>query len=147
VPNAWARHCNSIRDALAHMVRQCGHADAAVVETPATAADGDTTIADVAYFDSLSGERAILEVSVVTVGSDTSLSRTSRAGMDSVIALLRAREQEKRSHRAIQKITNEAGNNAIFTPLVLSASGAMGPLTVALLKDSTPWQKRPASSK
>ncbi len=32
---------NSIRDALAHMVRQCGLADAAVVETPVTAADGD----------------------------------------------------------------------------------------------------------
>ncbi len=36
-----------------------------MVETPVTAADGDT-IADVAYFDSLSGERAILEASVVT---------------------------------------------------------------------------------
>ncbi len=76
---AIATH-NSIRDALAHMVKQCGLADAAVVETPVTAADGDTTIADVVYFDSLSGERAILEVSVVTVGSDTSLARISRAG-------------------------------------------------------------------
>ena len=51
------------------------------------------------------------------------------------MALLRAREQEKRSHRVIQKITNEAGNNTIFTPIVLSASGAMGPSTVAFLKD------------
>jgi hypothetical protein len=131
---AIATH-NSIRDALAHMVKQCGLTDAAVVETPVTAADGDTTIADVVYFDSLSGERTILEVSVVTVGSDTSLARISRAGLDSVTALLRAREQEKRSHRVIQKITNEAGNNTIFTPIVLSASGAMGPSTVAFLKD------------
>ena len=45
---------NSIRDALAHMVKQCGLADAAVVETPVTAADGNTTVADVVYFDSLS---------------------------------------------------------------------------------------------
>ncbi len=66
------------------MVKQCGLTDAAVVETPVSAADGDTTIADVVYFDSLSGERAILEVSVVTVGSDTSLARISRAGLDSV---------------------------------------------------------------
>ena len=45
---------NSIRDAPAHMVKQCGLTDAAVVETPVTAADGDNTIADVVYFDSLS---------------------------------------------------------------------------------------------
>ncbi len=50
-------------------------------------------------------------------------------------ALLRARDQEKRSHRVIQKITNEAGNNTIFTPIVLSASGAISPSTVAFLKD------------
>jgi hypothetical protein len=48
---------------------------------------------------------------------------------------LRAREREKRSHRAIQKITNEAGNTTAFTPIVLSASGAMGPSTVAFLND------------
>ena len=52
----------SIRDALAHMVKQCGLADAAVVETPVTATDGDTTIADVVY--SLSGERTSVVVSV-----------------------------------------------------------------------------------
>ena len=98
-------------------------ADAAVVKTTVTTTDGGTTIADVAYFYPLSGDRAILEVSVVTVGSDTSLARISRAGLGSVTALLRAREQEKRSHRAIQKITNEAGNNTMFTPIVLSASG------------------------
>jgi hypothetical protein len=34
---------NSIRDALVHMVKQCGLADAAVVETLVAAADGDTT--------------------------------------------------------------------------------------------------------
>jgi hypothetical protein len=63
---AIATH-NSIRDALALMVKQCGLANAVMVETPVTAADGDTTIADVVYFDFLSGERKILEVSVVTV--------------------------------------------------------------------------------
>ncbi len=116
-------------------MKQCGLADAAVVEAPVAAADGDTTIADVVYFGSLSGERAILEVPVATVGSDTSLTRTSRAGLGSVTALLRAREQEKRSHRAIQKITNEMGNSTLFNLIVLSASGAMGPSTVAFLKD------------
>ena len=48
------------RDTLAHMVKQCEHADATVVETSVTAADGDTTIADVEYFDCSSGERTIL---------------------------------------------------------------------------------------
>jgi len=38
---AIATH-NSVRDALAHMVKQCGLADAAAVETTVTAADGDT---------------------------------------------------------------------------------------------------------
>ncbi len=93
--------------------------------------DGDTAIAGVVYFDPLSGERAILEVLVITVGSGTSLARTSRAAMGSVMALLQAREREKRGHRVIQKITNEAGNDRTFTPIVLSASGAMGPSMVA----------------
>ena len=88
----------------------------------------------------------MLKVSVATVGSGTSLARTSRAGLDSVTALLRAREQEKRNHRVIQKITNEAGNTTIFTPIVLSASGAMGPSTVAFLKDVYARAKRLASS-
>jgi hypothetical protein len=45
---------------------QRGLTDATVVETPVPLpmADGDTTIADWAYFDPLFGERAILEVSV-----------------------------------------------------------------------------------
>jgi hypothetical protein len=43
--------------------------------------------------------------------SHTSLARISRAGLGGVMA--------KRSHRVIQKITNEAGNNTIFTPVVL----------------------------
>ena len=126
---------NAVRDALAHMVKQCGVSDAAVVETPVAAADGDTLNADVVYFDPSSGERVILEVSVVTVGSDTSLGRTAREGLEAVTALLRAREQEKRNHRVIRKLLNEAGNNTIFTPIVMSASGAMGPSMVAYLKD------------
>ena len=44
--------------------------------------------------------------------------------MDSVTVLLRAREHEKRSYRVIQKTANEAGTITIFTPFVLSDSGA-----------------------
>ncbi len=44
------------------------------------------------------------------------------------MALLRAREQDKRSHRVIQNITHEAGNNTTFTPI------EMGPSTVAFLR-------------
>jgi hypothetical protein len=64
-----------------HLVTRCELTDAAVVETPVAAANGDTTIANVVYFDPLSGKRAILEVSVVTMGSETSLARTSKAEM------------------------------------------------------------------
>ncbi len=80
------------------MVNQCGLTDAAVVETPVTAADGDTTMADVVYFDSLSGERAILEVSVVTVGSDTSLARSRAQGRT---VLRRCCEHENKRNAAI----------------------------------------------
>ncbi len=62
-------------EALAHIVMQCGFTDATVVETSVTASDGDTTIAGVAYFDPLSGERANLEVLVAIVGSGFSLTR------------------------------------------------------------------------
>ena len=44
--------------------------------------------------------------------------------MDSVTVLLRARDHEKRSYRVIQKTANEAGTITIFTPFVLSDSGA-----------------------
>ncbi len=54
-------------------------------------ADGDANIAGVVYFGPLSGEQAIFDFSVVTVGSDNSLARTSRAELDGVMALLRAR--------------------------------------------------------
>ena len=38
---------NAVRDVLAHMVKYCGLTDAAVVESPVQAADGDSTVADV----------------------------------------------------------------------------------------------------
>ena len=63
---------NAVRDALMHMVVQCGMADAAVVETPVTSADGSSTVADVVYLDNFSGQRVILEVSVATLGLDSS---------------------------------------------------------------------------
>ena len=59
---------NAVRDVLAHMVKYCGLSDAAVVGSPVQAADGDLTVADMVYIDSSSGQRVILEVSVVTVG-------------------------------------------------------------------------------
>ncbi len=68
------------------------------------------------------------------MGSDTSVAKTSRAELGGVMALLRAREREKRSHRVIEKITNSAGNNTTFTPIVFLAFRAMGPSTVAFLK-------------
>ena len=63
---------NAVRDVLSHLV-QNGVTDAAVVETRLTAAEGDNFDADVVYFDSSSRARVILEVSIDTIGSDTSL--------------------------------------------------------------------------
>ena len=51
--------------------------------TDATA-DGRTYDADVVYFDPSSRARVILEVSIVTIGSGTSLGRGARAGLDGV---------------------------------------------------------------
>ena len=49
----------------------------------------------------------------------------------------RAHEDEKRNHSVVQMLLNEAGNNAIFTPIVMSACGAMGPSMVVFLKKFT----------
>ena len=66
-------------------------------------------------------DEAILEVSIVTIGSGTSLGRGARAGLDGVNAQLRVREEEKRNHDVVRRLQDEAGNNAIFTPFVVSA--------------------------
>jgi len=71
--------------------------------------------ADVVFFDPSSRARVILEVSIVTIGSDTSLGRGARAGLDGVNAQLRAREEDKRNHSAVQRLLNEAGNYTIIT--------------------------------
>ena len=119
---------------LPHLVVQYGVTDTAVVETRLTAADGSTFDADVVYFDTSSRARVILEVSIVTIGSGTSRgSRGARAGLDWVNAQLRAREEEKRNHDVVRRLLDEAGNNTVFTPIVMSACGAMGPSIVAFL--------------
>ena len=99
-----------------------------------TSADGSSTVAGVVFLDSLSGQRVILEVSVVTMGLDSSLTAGARAYLGGVRAQLQARKREKRNHGVIQKVLSDPGNNTIFTPIVLSASGAMGPSMVEFLK-------------
>ena len=94
---------------------QNGVTNAAVVETRLTAADGSIFDADTVFFDPTSGARVILEVFIVAIGSDTSLGRGARAGLDGVNAQLQAREDEKRNYSVVQRPLNEAGNNTIFT--------------------------------
>ena len=110
---------DAVRDLLSHLVVQNGVTDAAVVETRLTAADGGTFDADLVFFDPSSRARVILEVSIVTIGSDTSLGRGARAGLDGVnaqnFAQLRAREDDKRNHSVIRRLLNEAGKT-LFTP-------------------------------
>ena len=76
--------------------------------------DGSSTVADVVFLDNLSGQRVILEVSVVTIGSDSSLAAGARAGLGGVRAQLQAREREKRNHGVIQKVLSDPGNNTIL---------------------------------
>ena len=76
-----------------------------------------------------------MEVSIITIGSDTSLGRGARAGLDGVNAQLRAREGEKRNHSIVRRLLNETGNNTMLTPIVMSACGTMGPSMVAFLKE------------
>jgi len=126
---------NAVRDTLKHLVEQCGITDAAVTETPVQASDGAPTNADVVYIDKNSGQRVILEVSIVTVGSDSSLWAGARDGFDAVKNRLLAKEMQKRSHPIIRRILDEAGNNTIFTPIVMSSSGAMGASMIAFLRE------------
>jgi hypothetical protein len=107
---------NAVRDVLAHMVKNCGITDdAAVVESPVEAADGDSTVADVVYVDNVSGKRVILEVSVVTVGSDSSLAGSARAGLEGTITLLRERKQEEMDNGVVEELLSDSGNHTIFT--------------------------------
>ena len=94
-------------DVLSHLVVQNGVPNAAVVETRLTAADESIFDADVVFFDLSSGARVIL-VSIFTIGSDTPLGRGARAELDGVSAQMRAREDEKRNQRVVQRLLNEA---------------------------------------
>ena len=95
---------------------QNGVTDAAVVETRLTAANRSTFDADVDFFDPSSRARVILEVSIITIGSDTSLGRGAQARLDGVNAQLRARDEDKRNRSVVRRLLNEAENNTIFTP-------------------------------
>ena len=79
-----------VRNVLSHLVVQNGVTDAAVVETRLTSAHEGTFDADVVCFDPSSRARIVFEVSIVTIGSDTSLGRGARAGMNGVNAQLRS---------------------------------------------------------
>ncbi len=61
--------------------------------------------------------------------------RASWAGWDQRAAAMRAREEDKRNQSVVQTLFNEAGNHTIFTPIVMSACGTMGPSMVAYLKE------------
>ena len=106
---------DAVRNVLSHLVVQNG-TDAAVVETQLTAADRGTFLADVVFFDLSSRARIILEVSIVTIGSGTSLGRGARASIDGVNAQLRAREEEKRNHSVVRRLLNEAGSKTFSPP-------------------------------
>ena len=98
---------DAVRDALSNLVVQNRVTDAAVVETRLKTADGSTFDADVVLFDPSSRARVILEVSITTIGSNTSLGRGARAGLDGVNAQLRVREEDKRNYSVVQRVTTK----------------------------------------
>jgi len=93
----------------------------------------------VVFFDPSSRARVILGVSIITIGSDTSMGRSAQAGLNGVNAQLRARDKNNYNHSGIHGVVrwllSEAENNTIFTPIVMSACRAMGPSMVAFLKE------------
>ena len=75
------------------------------------------------FFYPSSRARFIFEISIITIGSDTSLGRDARAGLDGVNAQLRASEDEKQNHSVARRLLNVAGVKTICTPIVMSAYG------------------------
>jgi len=73
-----------------------------------------------------------LEVLFVTIGSDSTL-ELGWTGPGSTRSCERG--GKKRNHSAVQRLLIEAGNNIIFTPVVVLACGAMDPSMVAFLKE------------
>ncbi len=106
-------------------MKQCGFTDGAVVETPIAATDGDTTTADMVYFDSLSGEREIFAVSVVTVGSDTSLARTSQSW--TVSRRYCGHENKRSAAIASLEDNKRSGKQHHFTPVIFFCLWGDGP--------------------
>ena len=125
---------NAVRDLLKHFLELLGVTDAAMTEVPVRAPNGETLNTDVIYFDRSSGKRHILEVSIVSVNSDTSAATSSRRELDAVHELTRAREEAKSNNSTIRSILDEQGNNTIFTPIVMTASGGMGQSMVNFLR-------------
>jgi len=112
-------------------VEHLGLTDQGIIETPISAPDCTTVNADVVYFDRASGNRSVGGI-YCAYGSDTTLA--VRGELDAVRARLRERELAKRSHDVVQKILNSEGNNTVFYPIVLMASGGMGGEMVEYLK-------------
>jgi len=129
-----SRPHNEVRDILTHMLRQCGVTDAAVTESTVFDRGGSGFDTDVTYLDPMTGKRVILEVSIVSLGSDTSVNTSASAGLDSAKRLLVRRENEKRQNRTICNIINEEGNQTVFIPFVMSSCGGFGPSATAFLK-------------
>lgn len=87
MPAAWA----SYRIAQFYSRSDCAQGrrltSAAVVETPVAAINGASTLAGVVYIDSATGNRVILEVYVVTVGSNSSLPAPAQGRLSGVTSL------------------------------------------------------------
>ena len=100
-------------------------------EAQITAEGGGTWNADLTYVDQATGQEYLIDVAIVNVDSDTSVSSWHRLG--DTERLLEAEERARRRNRVVQGYINGSGNMKIFVPFVVSSFGGFGPAARDLL--------------
>ena len=123
---------DALKDALTHFVVHNGIAQVCVTEATVIGPHG-TLDTDITYWDNQTLQQVVVEVSVVSLGSASSVNRSSRAGLEAAEEMLKAREAEKRNQ--LDRIRDDEGINKITRiPFVVSSCGAFGPSASSFMK-------------
>ena len=123
---------DALKDALTHFVVHNGIAQVCVTEATVIGPHG-TLDTDITYWDNQTLQQVVVEVSVVSLGSASSVNRSSRAGLEAAEEMLKARETEKRNQ--LDRIRDDEGINKITRiPFVVSSCGAFGPSASSFMK-------------
>jgi hypothetical protein len=122
---------NSVRDALAQAIYQCGAASVVPHTEVPLEVPGGHWKADTIFMDDESGKTYVIDVSIVN--TDSATTQRLRGDFGAVEAALRAREAEKRALPIARQIQND-GSNKVFVPFVMSSAGGFGPDARKFLK-------------